>query len=81
MVGPDAIRGFCAQFFDSVKGLSHRVLASWEREGRTICQGECTYRRLDDRSVTLPFVTLTSRRGDRVAEYLVYLDAAPLFAP
>lgn len=81
MVGPEAIRAFCAGFFGSVKGLSHRVIAQWDREDRTICQGECTYRRLDDRSVTLPFMTMTTRRGDRLAEYLVYLDAAPLFAP
>jgi ketosteroid isomerase-like protein len=81
MVGPGAIRGFCDRFFCAVDGIAHRVLAQWDEGAKTICQGECSYLRKDGRRLTLPFMTLSTRRGDKLAEYLVYMDAAPLFAP
>ena len=36
--------------------------------------------RHDGREVTLPFVNVLALAGDRIADYRVYIDGAPLFA-
>ncbi len=79
--GPAGVREFSANFFAAINGISHRVLGLWETDGGVFCQGECTYQRKDGRAVTLPFLTLSKQGNAGLSEYLVYMDAAPIFAP
>jgi hypothetical protein len=44
-------------------------------------EGVVTYTRLDGTEITLPFADTMVLRGDRIAEYYIYLDIAPLYAP
>ncbi len=80
VVGPDGVRDFTNGFYQAIKGIRHRIVGTWELDGRTFCQGECTYTRRDDRAVTLPFFSITRRNGEKVAEYQVFMDANPVFA-
>jgi len=46
------------------------------------CRGEVSYERLDgSKAGPFPFFNLFKMRGDKIAEYLIYVDISPLFAP
>jgi ketosteroid isomerase-like protein len=74
--GAAAIGAAVGGFFESIRS-STNVLES----GPTVvCEGEVTYRRLDDKQITLPFADVLDRQGDRICGYKIYIDIAPLFA-
>jgi len=77
--GREAIRAAVAGFFSAIAACRHRLLASWDGPGTTVCEGEVTYTRHDGSTVTLPFVNVFALRGDRIASYRIYIDNAPLF--
>ena len=79
--GHDAIAATVAGFFAAVKGLRHEILRTWSVPDHAICEGRVTYIRHDGSQVTLPFVNVLELRGDLIADYRVYIDATPLFAP
>jgi ketosteroid isomerase-like protein len=82
LVGRDATRQAVAQFFDAVKALRHDLLETWTQGEMIFCKGEVTYTRHDGSGVgPLPFFNLFKMQGDRIAEYLIYVDISPLFAP
>lgn len=75
------IRDYVANFFSSIKGLAHRILETWEFGQTVICEGEVTYIRRDDKKITLPFVDIFRMEQGLIADYRVYMDISPLFAP
>ncbi len=81
VTGPDAIRQAVAQFFGAVQALRHDLLAVWTQDDMVFCQGEVNYVRLDgSKAGPFPFFNLFRMRGDKIAEYLIYVDISPLFA-
>lgn len=78
--GKDDVRSAVAGFFGSIKGLSHRLLETWNLGETVMCRGEVTYTRKDDKQMTLPFMDLFKMKGELVQEWLVYMDPGPLFA-
>jgi ketosteroid isomerase-like protein len=76
--GRAAIRAHVAGFFETVRGLRHRVTDSWAGEGSVVCEGEVTYSGHDGSEVTLPFVNVLRLEGEQIREYLVYVDPTPL---
>jgi len=81
VVGKSAIKEAVAGFFTTIKGISHRHLNIWEVTGTVVYQGEVTYTRHDDSSLTLPFVNVYGMKGDLIKDYLIYIDINPLYAP
>ncbi len=82
VTGRDAIRQAVAQFFDAVRTLRHDLLAVWTQDDMVFCKGEVSYTRHDgSKSGPFPFFNLFKTRGDKIAEYLIYVDISPLFAP
>lgn len=82
VTGRDGTRQAVAQFFDAVKTLRHELLAVWTQDDMVFCKGEVSYVRHDDsKAGPFPFFNLFRMRGDRIAEYLIYVDISPLFAP
>jgi ketosteroid isomerase-like protein len=67
-------------FFASIKGCRHEVLGSWSDPDGIVCHGRVTYTRADGRQVTVPFANVMLMRGERVSDYLVFVDLAPLSA-
>ena len=80
VAGKRAVREAIEGFFASIKGLRHEILETWFHTETVICQGRVTYTRIDDSSVTIPFVNVLRMRGDRIREYLIYIDINPLYS-
>ena len=81
VTGPDAIREAVAQFFGAVQSLRHDLLGVWTVDDMVFCKGEVNYTRHDgSKAGPFPFVNLFRMRGDKIAEYLIYVDITPLFA-
>ncbi len=78
--GRDAIRQALDAFFGSIEGLSHSIENVWTGTDTIACEGEVTYTRLDGNQVIIPFADVFDMRGDRIAAYKIYIDAAPLYA-
>ncbi len=78
--GRDAIRVVVDAFFSSIAGSTHAIRQTLTNGTTRVCEGEVTYRRLDGTSVTLPFTDVFEYEGDRIAEYKIYIDIAPLYS-
>jgi ketosteroid isomerase-like protein len=82
VTGPEAIREAVAQFFGAIQSLRHDVLGVWTVDDLVFCKGEVNYTRHDgSKAGPFPFLNLFKMRGDKIAEYLIYVDISPLFAP
>jgi len=78
--GRSNVSEYVAGFFSSIRSLKHEILGVWDKEDALIVQGEVTYVRKDSRSVKVPFVNLFKLRGMLIHEYLIYVDASPLYS-
>ena len=81
MQGRSAIEQAVRQVFASIRRSRHRLVRVWPAAGAVALEGVVTYTRLDGSEITLPFADTVVLRGDRIAEYYIYLDIAPLYAP
>lgn len=81
VAGRAAIRATVAEFFAGIAACRHQLHAVWSPPGHAIVQGEVAYTRLDGGVVTVPFVNVLGLDGGLVRDYLIYVDATPLFAP
>jgi ketosteroid isomerase-like protein len=67
-----------------VASLSHKLLAVWTVEDpqpAVIGEAAVTYERHDGLRLTLPCVSVFRLREGRVADYRIYMDINPVFAP
>ena len=78
--GRAAVRAAVEGFFGTIAGLSHVVHKSLRKGDTLVCEGEVTYTRHDGSTITIPFADVFEYRGDRIAEYKIYIDIAPLYA-
>lgn len=79
--GRSAIQRTVAEFFASIRRSRHQLGRVWSTAGAVALEGLVTYTRHDGSEVTLPFADTMVTRGDRLAEYCIYIDMAPLYAP
>jgi ketosteroid isomerase-like protein len=80
--GREACRDALAAFYGQINGLAHHVLEQWEHGGATIVEANVTYIRTDAAEVSVPVVTIYRTNGrEQIADYRVYIDLAPVFAP
>lgn len=80
VVGRRAVEDAVAGFFASIRGCRHHLSRFWDGPGHCAMDGTVTYRRHDGRELTLPFANVFVMRGEAIAEYLIFVDVAPLFA-
>jgi len=80
VTGKEAIGQAVEGFFHSIGGLRHEVLETWFEDQAVIPRGDATYTRTDGSKITLPFVTVWKLGGERIREYLIYMDINPLFS-
>ena len=78
--GKDAIGEMLKGFFGSIEGLSHTLTESWSTDGAVISRGEVTYTRKDSSTLTVPFANIFRMNGDKIKDYLIYVDASQLYA-
>lgn len=77
--GATAVRAAVGVFFESLQGLHHDVREAWEAGDTDFCHGWVTYIRKDGRPLAVPFALVLGRRGGKISEYLIFVDASPLF--
>lgn len=78
--GRQAIGDAVDTFFASIKTSQHRLLDLWSINDAVICQGEVSYTRADNETLTLPFVNIFRMQGKHIDEYLIYVDVTPLYS-
>ena len=80
--GREAIIAGMQAFFSTIKGLRHRIINQWYVGTDTVAETEVTYHRLDDKSVSVPVVSIWRTREDGlIDDYRVFFDLAPVYAP
>ena len=80
VVGHLAIETVVGGFFGSIRACRHRQDRFQEGPGHCAMDGTVTYVRHDGREVTVPFANVFVMREARIAQYLVFVDLAPLYA-
>lgn len=79
--GREAVRGAVEGFWSSIAGLTHHVKDVWDVEdGVTVVHAEVEYRRHDGKVVTVPNVDILRWQGDKVADWRIFIDLAPVYA-
>lgn len=76
--GRGAIQEAISQFFATIKGLEHQVMNEWIYGDTVIAELEVTYHRHDDKSVTIPAVSIYQQHDNMITDHRVYLDLAPV---
>lgn len=81
--GRAEIASVIGQFFSSLAGIHHDIVASWDFEDVVVTELFVTYDRLDGRSVTTPSATIWrfDDASGLVRDYRVFVDQSPLLAP
>ena len=79
--GRDEIRSAVEGFFASIKALEHRLLDTWSVPGVDVVEVEVTYTRHDDSKVDLTAACIFRGHNDLIADYRIYMDISPLYAP
>ena len=79
MKGKQNVRDVVAAFFSSIEGISHKLLGKWQVDDLVFVQGEVTYKRKDDKIITVPFFNLFKMDGSLVSQYMIYVDISPLY--
>ena len=79
--GKGAVKEYVDAFLGMFRGTRHVLLETLESGDTRVCRGEVTYLTQDGREVPSPFCNVFHMEGDRIREYLIYLDPSPLAAP
>jgi ketosteroid isomerase-like protein len=66
-------------FFNSIQGLAHQTIDSWETGNTVICHGTVSYTRLDGSSLTVPVSNIFTMEAGLIASYLIFIDVSELF--
>lgn len=78
VIGKDQIMAWVGQYLGSVAGMRHEVLEEFYGEDTAALRVDVTYTMRSGSSFTLPAITRTRIRGDKVVEYLIYMDPSPV---
>jgi hypothetical protein len=74
VVGKDDIMAWVGRYLGGVAGMRHKILEEFYNEDTAALRVEVTYTMRSGESFTLPAVTRTRIRGEKVVEYLIYMD-------
>ena len=80
-IGREAVREAVAGFFSTIDGLTHHIHDLWQvEEDVTVARMDVEYRRQDGHTVYTPNLDVLRWRGDLVADWLITIDVAPIYA-
>jgi limonene-1,2-epoxide hydrolase len=74
------IRTAVEGFFASFAALRHDLRRIVAEGDAVVCEGDVTYMRHDDSTITLPFANVFEVDDGLISLYRVYIDIGPLFA-
>jgi limonene-1,2-epoxide hydrolase len=78
--GHAEIRTALEGFFASFAALRHDLRRIVADVDAVVCEGDVTYTRHDDSTITLPFANVYEVDDGLISLYRVYIDIGPLFA-
>ena len=78
--GREAIGEAVEGFFSTIAGLEHTLAWTFADGDTLVCEGDVTYTRHDGSKIALPFVDVFDMDGDKIKNYKIYMDIAPLYA-
>ena len=78
--GKAAVRGAVAGVFSMFRQLSHTIEGTWAHPDAVFVQGTVHYTRHDGSTISLPFLNGFKMRGEKIREYLIYIDPTPMAA-
>jgi ketosteroid isomerase-like protein len=84
VVGRAAIAAQFTPMAEVIASMSHGLRAVWttgEPDPAVICEMNVTYHRRDGSQLMLPCANIFRLRGGRIADYRIYMDVNPVFAP
>jgi hypothetical protein len=67
-------------FFKTIKSSKHSIIKYWQDSNSIVWQGEVLYTRLDGKQLTINFVNVFNMSGNKIKDYLIYIDNSPLYA-
>jgi ketosteroid isomerase-like protein len=79
-IGHAAVKEGVEGFWTTIDGLTHHILNVYEVGDTVIAQIDVEYRRKDGKSVTVPNCDVLIFDGDKVRDWQIYIDLAPVFA-
>lgn len=81
-VGNAAVKDGVSGFFSTISGLTHHILDVWDvGSDTTVVRVEVEYRRQDGETVYTPNIDVLKWRGDKVYDWQIVIDIAPVYAP
>jgi ketosteroid isomerase-like protein len=78
--GKDNIRQFLNNWFPTIAGVAHDQIEIWEADGVRIMNGRVTYTRHDGSQLSVYFANTFKMKGDKVKDYLIFVDTSQLYA-
>lgn len=78
--GRPAVEAAVAQFFTTIKGLSHEIRALHQDGDTAIAECRVTYTRHDGVVVTVDGAIVFEMRDGQAAGYRIYIDLTPVYA-
>ena len=66
-------------FFASIAGCSHAIEKVLAEGDTLVCEGEVTYTRHDESTLTVPFVDVFELEGQFIRDYKIYVDISSLY--
>jgi limonene-1,2-epoxide hydrolase len=78
-VGPDAIKGALGDFYRILRGVRHELRGAWIAGDVSINEAVVHYTMTDDSVVPIPVTSVLRWDGDRVRDWRIYMDVAPVF--
>ncbi len=77
--GRQNISQFLAGFYQTIKSIQHSNIKSWHIDDNAFVTGEVTYTRPDDFKLKVPFSVHFKFNGDRIKEWLIFVDNSALY--
>jgi hypothetical protein len=79
-VGREALRASIGGVWSRIKAMSHSLSGAWSLQGDSlgIAESSCMYTRLDDSLYTVRPCTVLRRRGDKIEDLRIHVDATLL---
>lgn len=78
MIGRKAVKDSNAAFFATIKAMRHTIKGVWSSGDTVICDGTVHYTRLDQSEHEVPFAAHLGLRGEKIADYKVFVDISEL---
>ena len=79
VTGKKNIGEFLGGFFQSIKSLAHKNLEVYELEGIKFINGNVTYTRHDNTTLSVDYSNTFKLKDDKIFDYLIFVDNSELY--